>query len=365
MLVDEKDILEELKDELEELRVSLDYDNLIDKHEELKTKMSKSDFWDDSSKAQKIAKKASGIKDKINNFDNLKENLEELEVLIELAREEDEDSLVPEVKEGIKALEEAVEKLELKVLLKGEYDKNNALLSINPGAGGTESQDWAEMLLRMYKRWAEQNDYEVETLEFIVGEEAGIKSVTLQINGPYAYGYLKSEKGVHRLVRISPFDSSGRRHTSFASVDVMPDIEEDMDIDIDKNDLKIETYRASGAGGQHVNTTDSAVRITHLPTSIVVQCQTQRSQHKNRQRAMRILKAKLFDYMKEKQAEKLSEIRGEKKEIGWGSQIRSYIFHPYQLIKDHRTNLEVTKTQAVMDGHLDPLIEEYLKEEQK
>ncbi|SJZ43135.1 peptide chain release factor 2 [Selenihalanaerobacter shriftii] len=327
--------------------------------------MSKSDFWDDSSKAQKIAKKASGIKDKINNFDNLKENLEELEVLIELAREEDEDSLVPEVKEGIKALEEAVEKLELKVLLKGEYDKNNALLSINPGAGGTESQDWAEMLLRMYKRWAEQNDYEVETLEFIVGEEAGIKSVTLQINGPYAYGYLKSEKGVHRLVRISPFDSSGRRHTSFASVDVMPDIEEDMDIDIDKNDLKIETYRASGAGGQHVNTTDSAVRITHLPTSIVVQCQTQRSQHKNRQRAMRILKAKLFDYMKEKQAEKLSEIRGEKKEIGWGSQIRSYIFHPYQLIKDHRTNLEVTKTQAVMDGHLDPLIEEYLKEEQK
>ncbi|WP_407695259.1 peptide chain release factor 2 [Selenihalanaerobacter shriftii] len=365
MLVDEKDILEELKDELEELGSLFDYDNLIDKHEELKTKMSKSDFWDDSSKAQKIAKKASGIKDKINNFDNLKENLEELEVLIELAREEDEDSLVPEVKEGIKALEEAVEKLELKVLLKGEYDKNNALLSINPGAGGTESQDWAEMLLRMYKRWAEQNDYEVETLEFIVGEEAGIKSVTLQINGPYAYGYLKSEKGVHRLVRISPFDSSGRRHTSFASVDVMPDIEEDMDIDIDKNDLKIETYRASGAGGQHVNTTDSAVRITHLPTSIVVQCQTQRSQHKNRQRAMRILKAKLFDYMKEKQAEKLSEIRGEKKEIGWGSQIRSYIFHPYQLIKDHRTNLEVTKTQAVMDGHLDPLIEEYLKEEQK
>jgi peptide chain release factor 2 len=339
-----------------------DYDFLVDKHEELKTEMSQPGFWDDSSKAQKVAKKASAIKDKMQNFEYLEEKLEEIEILIQLGREEDDDSVVPEIRSYLEELETKFEKLELKLMLDGEYDQNDALLSINPGAGGIESQDWAQMLLRMYKRWAEQNNYEIETLELMAGEEAGIKSVTLEISGTYAYGYLKSEKGVHRLVRISPFDSSGRRHTSFASVDVMPAIDEDIDIDIDKSDLKIETYRASGAGGQHVNTTDSAVRITHQPTGIVVQCQTLRSQHKNREGAMKILKSKLFEYMQEKQAEKLSEIRGEKKKIGWGSQIRSYIFHPYQLIKDHRTDLEVTKTQAVMDGSLDLLIEAYLKE---
>jgi len=324
--------------------------------------MTQPGFWDDSDQAQKIAKKASTIKDKIQSFKDLEDDLEETEVLIQLGREEEEEAIIPEVQQNLNVITEQMEDLELKVLLAGEYDQNDAILAINPGAGGTESQDWAEMLLRMYNRWAEQHNYQVETLELMAGEEAGIKSVTLQIKGPYAYGYLKSEKGVHRLVRISPFDSSGRRHTSFASVDVMPEIDDDIDIDLDKTDLKVETYRASGAGGQHVNTTDSAVRITHLPTGIVVQCQTLRSQHKNREGAMKILKSKLFEYMQEKQAEKLSEIRGEKKEIAWGSQIRSYIFHPYQLIKDHRTNFEVTNTQAVVDGDLDSLIQAYLKE---
>lgn len=324
--------------------------------------MSKPGFWDDSSRAQQISKEASALKDMMESFDRLEERLEEIEVLIELGQEEDDDSVTEEIKDKLQGLEEDIEELELKVVMDGEYDQNSALLSINPGAGGIDSQDWAEMLLRMYNRWAEKKDYQIETLEFMAGEEAGIKSVTLQINGPYAYGYLKAEKGVHRMVRVSPFDSSGRRHTSFASVEVLPEIEDDIDIDIEKNDLKIETYRASGAGGQHVNTTDSAVRITHQPTGIVVQCQSLRSQHKNRQKAMQILKAKLFDYMKEKQAEKLSEIRGEKKDISWGSQIRSYFFDPYQLIKDHRTNLEINNIEAVMDGELDPLIEAYLKE---
>ncbi len=228
--------------------------------------------------------------------------------------------------------------------------------------GGTESQDWAEMLLRMYTRWAESNEYKVSIMELMPGDEAGIKSVTLRIVGPYAYGYLKSEKGVHRLVRISPFDASGRRHTSFASVDIMPEISDDIEIDIDKSDLKIDTYRASGAGGQHVNTTDSAVRITHLPTGIVAQCQNERSQHKNKDSAMSILKSKLFEYMQEKEAEKIDQIRGEKKEIAWGSQIRSYVFHPYQMVKDHRTEVETGKTSAVMDGDLEEFIEGYLRQ---
>lgn len=325
--------------------------------------MSQPDFWDDSSKAQQISKQASALQDKITGFDSLVEEREELEVLLELAIAEDDQAVIAEVKERSQKLVKAREELELKVLLSGEYDSNNALLAINPGAGGTESQDWAEMLLRMYTRWAEQHNYDLETLEFIPGEEAGVKSVTIQVSGDYAYGYLKSEKGVHRLVRISPFDSSSRRHTSFASVDVMPELDEDIEVDIDKSDLKIETYRASGAGGQHVNTTDSAVRITHLPTGIVAQCQNERSQHKNRQGAMKVLQAKLFEYLQEKQAEKLDEIRGEHKEIAWGNQIRSYVFHPYQMIKDHRTDFETGKTEQVMDGDLDQLIEAYLKQE--
>lgn len=327
--------------------------------------MTEPGFWDDSEEAQQLAQQKSALKNKIQSFADLAESLEELEVLLELGQEEEEPAVIAEIEAEVEGLEAKIEKLELKALLQGEYDQNNAILAINPGAGGIDSQDWAEMLFRMYKRWAEQNDYQLELLELMPGEEAGIKSATLQVNGPYAYGYLQSEKGVHRLVRISPYDSSSRRHTSFASVDVIPEIDEELEIDIDEKDLKTETFRASGAGGQHVNTTDSAVRITHQPTGIVVQCQSQRSQHKNRRKAMRILKSQLFDYLQEQQAEKLSEIRGEKKEIAWGSQIRSYIFHPYQLIKDHRTDLEVTKTEAVMDGDLEELIEAYLKKKVK
>ncbi len=318
-------------------------------------------FWNDNQRAQKIAQKLSVVKSKINSYDKLLEEQEELVLLLELALEEENQGVIKEVATRVKKLEQELEELELKTLLSGEYDENSVLLSINPGAGGTESQDWAEMLLRMYTRWAEQGGYKVKTLEFLSGEEAGIKSVTLEISGDYAYGYLKSEKGVHRLVRISPFDASGRRHTSFASVDIMPELDDNIEIEIATSDLKIDTYRASGAGGQHVNTTDSAVRITHLPTGIVVQCQNERSQHKNKNSAMKILKAKLFNYMQEKEVEKLDEIRGEHKEIAWGSQIRSYVFHPYQMVKDHRTNVETSKTSDVMNGDLDLFIEGYLK----
>ncbi len=325
--------------------------------------MAAPDFWDDSDKAQRIAQRLSAVKSKLDDFDGLWEEVEELELLLEMAIEEDDKGVIKEVEKRANKLAPAIEKLELKTLLSGDYDQNNALLSINPGAGGTESQDWAEMLLRMYTRWAEGNDYKVSIMELMPGDEAGIKSVTLRIVGPYAYGYLKSEKGVHRLVRISPFDSSGRRHTSFASVDIMPEVDDDIEIDIDKSDLKIDTYRASGAGGQHVNTTDSAVRITHIPTGIVAQCQNERSQHKNKASAMSILKSKIFEYMQEKEAQKIDEIRGEKKEIAWGSQIRSYVFHPYQMVKDHRTEVETGKTSAVMDGDLEEFIEGYLRQQ--
>ena len=332
------------------------------RQQELEEEMAKSNFWDDSNRAQKISQQASNLKDKLVEFDDLVEETEELEILLELAKEEDNKQVITEVKEQITNLKNKLEKLEIKTRLDGDYDEKNALLAINPGAGGTESQDWAEMLLRMYSRWAEKNDYQVEILELMAGEEAGIKSATLRIKGLYAYGYLRGEKGVHRLVRISPFDSSGRRHTSFASVDIMPEIDDEIEIDIAESDLKIETYRASGAGGQHVNTTDSAVRITHLPTGIVAQCQNERSQHKNRRGAMKILQAKIFEFLQEKQAEEIEEIRGEHKQIAWGSQIRSYVFHPYQMVKDHRTNLELSRVEAVMDGKLEQLIEAYLKQ---
>ncbi|MCK8828115.1 peptide chain release factor 2 [Natroniella acetigena] len=358
-----KSKLSEIKDRLSDLRESLDYDQLLAQKEEIDEQMAQPNFWNDSEEAQKVAKRGSNLKGKIKQFDQLEEEYQDLSLLLELAVEEDNQEVIDEVDFRIGPLAKGLEQLELQTLLSGKYDDSDALLAINPGAGGTESQDWAEMLLRMYTRWAEQHGYQVNTLEFMAGEEAGIKSVTLQISGPYAYGYLKSEKGVHRLVRISPFDSSGRRHTSFASVDVMPEIDDDIEVDIDKNDLKIETYRASGAGGQHVNTTDSAVRITHQPTGIVVQCQNQRSQHKNREGALKILKAKLFDYLQEKQADKIDELRGEYKEIAWGSQIRSYVFHPYQMIKDHRTAVETGKSEQVLDGDLDLFIEAYLKEE--
>lgn len=300
------------------------------------------------------------LKDQLEQYDKLVEQAEEVEVLVELAQEDE--SLESEAVAALQALKRELEQVEIAVLLSGPYDQNNAIVSLHPGAGGTESQDWAEMLFRMYQRWAERNGYQVEVLDLLMDDEAGIKSVTFLVKGTNAYGYLKAERGVHRLVRISPFDTSGRRHTSFASVDVVPEIDQNVEIEIDESDLKIDTYRAGGAGGQHVNKTDSAVRITHLPTGIVVQCQKERSQHSNRLTAMKILKAKLFEKRLREQEEEMAALRGEQKEIAWGSQIRSYIFHPYSLVKDHRTNVEVGNVDAVMDGKIEPFIYAYLQQ---
>ena len=318
-------------------------------------------FWDDQQVAQQVINEANVLKDVVDDYTALNESFENLEVTHELLKEEDDEALQKELEKEIKTLSESVNQFELQLLLSEPYDKNNAILELHPGAGGTESQDWGSLLLRMYTRWAEKKGFKVETLDYLAGDEAGIKSVTLLIKGHNAYGYLKAEKGVHRLVRISPFDASGRRHTSFVSCDVMPEFNDEIEIEIRDTDLKIDTYRSTGAGGQHVNTTDSAVRITHLPTGIVVTCQCERSQIKNREQAMKMLKAKLYQKRIEEQQAELDEIRGEQKEIGWGSQIRSYVFHPYSLVKDHRTNVEIGNTQAVMDGELDPFIDAYLR----
>jgi peptide chain release factor 2 len=323
--------------------------------------MSAPDFWDDNKAAQAVISEVNQLKEKVERMEGLEQQYEDLEVMLELAKEEGDETLLPDLQKGVRQLSKEFADFELELLLNEPYDKNNAILELHPGAGGTESMDWASMLLRMYTRWAEQKGYKVETLDYLPGEEAGVKSVTLLIKGHNAYGYLKAEKGVHRLVRISPFDASGRRHTSFVSCNVMPEIDDDVNIEIREEDLKIDVYRSSGAGGQHVNTTDSAVRITHLPTGIVVTCQSERSQIKNRERAMKILKARLLEKELEEREKKLAELQGEQKEIGWGSQIRSYVFHPYSLVKDHRTNVEMGNIQAVMDGELDPFIDGYLR----
>lgn len=319
------------------------------------------DFWNDQQAAQVVISEANALKDQVNEFTDLNETYENLELTYELVKEESDAELQAELEEELHQLTERLNQFELQLLLSEEYDKNSAILELHPGAGGTESQDWGSMLLRMYTRWAEKKGFKVETLDYLPGDEAGIKSVTLAIKGHNAYGYLKAEKGVHRLVRISPFDSSGRRHTSFVSCEVMPEFNDEIQIDIRTEDLKIDTYRASGAGGQHINTTDSAVRITHLPTGVVVTCQTERSQIKNREQAMKMLKAKLYQREIEQQEKELLEIRGEQKEIGWGSQIRSYVFHPYSMVKDHRTNTESGNVQAVMDGEIDQFIDAYLR----
>ncbi len=323
--------------------------------------MTAPDFWDDQQEAQKVINEVNGLKELVENFDKHEEAHENLEVSYELVKEENDEDLREELESEVNKLTEALNNYELFILLSEPYDKNNAILELHPGAGGTESQDWASMLLRMYTRWAERKNFKVETMDYLPGEEAGVKSVTLLIKGHNAYGYLKAEKGVHRLVRISPFDSSGRRHTSFVSCEVMPELDDSIDVDVQTEDLKIDTYRSSGAGGQHVNTTDSAVRITHIPTNTVVTCQSERSQIKNREQAMKMLKAKLYQLEIEKQQQELNEIRGEQKEIGWGSQIRSYVFHPYSMVKDHRTNHEIGNTQGVMDGDIDPFIDAYLR----
>lgn len=323
--------------------------------------MTEPGFWDHQQEAQKVIDEVNGLKESVNRFNDLSESYENLEVSYELVKEEDDAELKADLDQGIRTLTDKLNQFELAMLLSEPYDKNNAILELHPGAGGTESQDWAEMLLRMYTRWADERGFQTQTMDYLPGEEAGVKSVTLLIKGYNAYGYLKSEKGVHRLVRISPFDSSGRRHTSFVSCEVTPEMDDDVEVDIRGEDLKIDTYRSSGAGGQHVNTTDSAVRITHLPTNIVVTCQAERSQLKNRAQAMKMLKAKLHKAKLEEQQAEMAEVRGEQKEIGWGSQIRSYVFHPYNMVKDHRTNKETGNVQAVMDGGIDVFIDAYLR----
>ncbi|GIP65213.1 peptide chain release factor 2 [Virgibacillus pantothenticus] len=329
----------------------------------LELQMTAPEFWDEQDKAQHVISEMNHLKTYVNNFSNLEQQHDNLEVSYELVKEENDQELLEELIEELQSLRNQLNDFELQILLSEPYDANNAILELHPGAGGTESQDWGSMLLRMYQRWAEKKNFQVETLNYLAGDEAGIKSVTLLIKGHNAYGYLKAEKGVHRLVRISPFDSSGRRHTSFVSCEVTPEMTDDVDIEVKSEDLKIDTYRASGAGGQHVNTTDSAVRITHVPTNTIVTCQNERSQIKNREAAMKMLKSKLYQLEIEKQQQELAEIRGEQMEIGWGSQIRSYVFHPYSMVKDHRTNVEIGNTQAVMDGEIDPFIDAYLRQQ--
>lgn len=324
-------------------------------------KMNDNDFWNDNQKAQSILQENKVFKEVLDEYKHLKSSLEDTETIFEMALEEDDDSLVEEIEESIKSLEDEVSKVKIKTLLDGEYDKNNAILSINAGTGGLDAQDWAQMLLRMYIRYSEKKGYKVRVLDMLSDPAAGIKSATLQIEGHNAYGYLKGEKGVHRIVRISPFDPSGKRHTSFSSIDVLPELDDSIKIDINPSDLKVDTYRASGAGGQHINTTDSAVRITHIPTGVVVQCQNERSQHKNKDTAMKMLMAKLIELKELEQKEKVEDIQGKYSQITWGSQIRSYVFQPYKLVKDHRTNAEVGNVDSVMDGSIDLFINEYLK----
>lgn len=317
-------------------------------------------FWNDVEKAQTIMQKSKALKDQIDEYDAILEKISDVEIMIELLEEEEELYLYEEISRSLGEIEGSVSELKIKTLLSGEYDGNNAILSIHAGAGGLEAQDWAEMLLRMYTRWAEKKGFGIESLDLLADTAGGIKSVTLLIKGYNAYGFLKSEKGVHRLVRISPFDSAGKRHTSFASIDIYPEISSDSEVDIDPSDLKIDTYRASGAGGQHVNTTDSAVRITHLPTGVVVQCQNERSQHSNRLTAMNMLVAKLIQIKEEEQKEKIEDLQGSYSQIAWGSQIRSYVFHPYSMVKDHRTGEETGQVGKVMDGEIDNFINAYL-----
>jgi len=323
--------------------------------------MQEAGFWDDTKRAEEVTKKSKNIKDKMENFDKLQSQIEDIEVLKEMMEEDDEESS-NEIIQTMREIQSQIDEYNMKVLLSGEYDKNNVILTLHVGVGGTDANDWTEMLLRMYTRWCEKKGYKVETLDLIPGDEAGIKSVTLKVTGEYAYGYLKAEKGIHRLVRISPYNSNGKRQTSFASMEVLPELTKEQDINIKPDDLRIDTYRSGGAGGQHVNTTDSAVRITHLPTGVVVQCQNERSQFSNRDTAMEMLKSKLVELKERAHKEKIEDLTGELKDMGWGSQIRSYVFHPYSMVKDHRTNTETSNVTAVMDGDIDMFINAYLKQ---
>lgn len=319
------------------------------------------DFWNDVEHSNEVMKMVKSLKDTLDSFDKVIDEYEELGVLIEMAEEENDTTLLPEIEELFENFKQHFENLRIATLLSGEFDKDNAVLTLHAGAGGTESCDWTGMLLRMYTRWAEKKGYTTEILDYLEGDEAGVKSVTIQINGENAYGYLKSEKGVHRLVRISPFNAAGKRQTSFSSCDVMPDIDDEISVDIKDEDLRIDTYRSSGAGGQHINKTSSAIRITHLPTGIVVQCQNQRSQHQNKDKAMKMLMSKLYVLEQQKNQEKLDDIRGEITENGFGAQIRSYVMQPYTMVKDHRTGAEISNVGGVLDGNVEPFMNAYLK----
>lgn len=341
--------------------IHFDVENKEKELKELESKTTENDFWNDTDNSSKVLKQINSLKSKVEGFKKLNNELNNLLEMSELLQVEKDEELAKELLKSTYTLEKDIEKLEITTLLSGKYDNNNAILTIHPGAGGTEAQDWAEMLYRMYTRWANANGYEVKELDYLEGDEAGLKSVTFSVNGDYAYGYLKGEMGVHRLVRISPFDAGGRRHTSFASVEVLPEITDDIELDINPDDIKMDVYRASGAGGQHINKTSSAVRLTHIPIGIIVACQTERSQFQNRDTAMKMLKSKLLNLKEKEQKDTIDELKGIQMDIAWGSQIRSYVFCPYTLVKDHRTNYEVGNVQAVMDGDLNGFIDSYLK----
>ncbi|WP_353947477.1 peptide chain release factor 2 [Sporolactobacillus sp. Y61] len=353
--------IDEMAGRLKEFRGLFDLDSKKERIAELEEQMTLPGFWDDNEKAQKVIDESNELKGKVDSLSELITKFEDLQVAYELVKEENDADLKNELETSLAEAGKAFDHYETQLLLSGKHDRNNAILELHPGAGGTEAQDWASMLLRMYTRWAERHGYSVETLDYLPGDEAGVKSVTLLIKGPDAYGYLKTEKGIHRLVRISPFDAAGRRHTSFVSCEVTPELDDSIDIDIRPEDVKMEVFRSSGAGGQHINKTSSAVRLIHIPTGIVVSCQSERSQFQNRDQAMKMLKSRLYQMEEEKREAEKAALHGEQKEIGWGSQIRSYVFHPYSMVKDHRTNVEIGDVNRVMDGDIDPFIDACLR----
>lgn len=360
-LDENKKNIKEFKEELEKIYITLNIEEKTSKLKDLENKTLEENFWTNNTNSNSILKEIKEIKSKLKKYNDINRQINDLEDINELLTLEIDEKLEMQLNSLTKQIKKELEKFHIETLLSGKFDKNNAIITLHPGAGGTESQDWVEMLYRMYSRWANKTGYTIKELEYIEGEEAGIKSVTALVEGENAYGYLKCENGVHRLVRISPFDAGGRRHTSFASLEVLPEISDDVEIEINTNDLRIDTYRASGAGGQHINKTYSAVRITHIPTGIVTACQTERSQIQNKETAMKMLKSKLLDLKERKHKEKIEDLKGIQKEIAWGSQIRSYVFCPYTMVKDHRTNYEVGNIEAVMNGEIDEFIEEYLR----
>ena len=360
MLEELKPRLSELSEKLDQMEASLEVSRKEEKIAELEYKMGEPTFWDDAEAAQKINQELADLKGSVDKYKALREKYDDAATLLDMGLEEKDESMEADVKAELDAIADGLEALQLEVLLSAPYDANNAILTLHAGAGGTEAQDWTQMLLRMYGRWAERHGFAVETADLLPGDEAGVKSATLFIKGHNAYGFLKSEKGIHRLVRISPFDAQARRHTSFSACDIMPEIDDNVDVNINMSDVRVDTYRASGAGGQHINKTSSAVRMTHEPTGIVVQCQNERSQLQNREQCLKMLRAKLFELEMEKKEAELAKLEGDQQKIEWGSQIRSYVFQPYTMVKDHRTGCEMGNVQAVMDGELDPFIRAYL-----